>query len=172
VSAARAAARDAGRDAAPAPYRRTQRGLVVGALVASAGVAACVVAARSAARGAMPAGAVAGLAVAALVLVAVAVVFSSLTVTVDAEALRWHFAFGAFRGTLRRADVAAAEPTRTTLLDGVGLRYGPRGWLYNVAVGPAVRVVRRDGRSFRIGTDDPDGLIAALARPSGPAASR
>ena len=62
----------------------------------------------------------------------------------------------AYRHTQRGLVVAA-------LVDGVGIHAGPRGWVYNVALGPAVRVVPRDGRAFLLGTDDPAGLVGALA---------
>lgn len=152
-----------GRGGAGAPaYRHTQSGLTVVALVASGAVATLVVAATSLAGRAAPPAVWAVVAIATLVLLGSAAVFSSLTVEVDAETLHWHFAFGALRRTVPLAEVARAEATRTTLLDGVGIHIGPRGWVYNVAFGPAVRVVRHDGRAFLLGTDDPGGLAAAL----------
>jgi hypothetical protein len=164
----RAAPRPANRPAHGEPgYRRTQRARLLAVLFASGALALTVVIGRGGAWRTMPLGAWLGIAVGLVVLVACAVVFSSLTVEVDERALRWHFALGAFRQTLPHAEIASAEPTRTTLLDGIGLRFGPRGWLYNVAPGLAVRIVRRDGRTFRIGTDDPAGLVAALAAAPG-----
>jgi hypothetical protein len=149
----------------PPAYRHTQAGRLAAVLVASAAAAMAASAAavvRDAGRG-VPVGAVVASAVGVVALLAAAVVFSSLTVEVDATALRWHFAFGAVRRAVPRDAVARVEATATTLLDGVGIHRGPRGWVYNVAPGPAVRVVRRDGSALVLGTDDPDGLVAALA---------
>ena len=36
------------------------------------------------------------------------------------------------------------------------------GWMYNVWGLDAVQLELQSGKSFRIGTDDPDGLVAAL----------
>lgn len=160
------------------PYRHTQRARLLVALLVSGVLAVTVVTVAPGRGGAAAPWSAAqwtAAAVAAVALLAAAAVFSSLTVAVDDEMLRWHFAFGALARTVPRADVAGAELTATTLLDGIGIHRGPRGWVYNVALGPAIRVVRRDGSAFLLGTDDPGGLVAALA-PAGdvrrPGASR
>ena len=45
---------------------------------------------------------------------------------------------------------------------GWGIRHVPRGWMYNIAGRDSVELELQSGNVFRIGTDDPDGLLAAL----------
>lgn len=144
-------------------YRHTQSGRLIAGLIGTGVVAVSVVTGTRLAAAGAPRRVWVGLALAEAVVLGLAGLFSTFTVEVDAGALRWHFALGAFRRTVPRAEIAAVEPTRTTLLDGIGIHRGPRGWVYNVALGPAVRVVRQDGRAFLLGTDDAGGLVAALA---------
>ena len=94
------------------------------------------------------------------VLAIVLVLFSSLTVEVDDEALR--IAFGP--GLVRHAwslDRVRSRTVRNPWWYGWGIHLTPGGWLYNVAGFEAVQVVLADGRRRRIGTDDPSGLAAA-----------
>ena len=45
---------------------------------------------------------------------------------------------------------------------GYGVRKVPNGWMYNVAGLDAVELELGEDRVFRIGTDDPAALMAAL----------
>lgn len=95
-----------------------------------------------------------------IALAIVLVLFSSLTVEVDDEALR--IAFGP--GLVRHAwslDRVRSRTVRNPWWYGWGIHLTPGGWLYNVAGFEAVQVVLADGRRRRIGTDDPSGLAAA-----------
>jgi len=146
-------------------YRRTQRAstLLLGIL---GGIALVLVVALVAAAGGDPA----PLAVPAAVLVgliSLSVLFSSLTVEVDDEALRIAFGPGLVRHAWSLDRIAAARPVRNPWWYGWGIHYTPGGWLYSVAGFEAVEIVLADGRRRRVGTDDPEGLVAALgaARP-------
>jgi hypothetical protein len=99
---------------------------------------------------------------AALAMIASGLVFSSLTITTDAEQLSWHFGAGLFRKSVPLAEVVSAEPVRTTWVDGWGIHLTWRGWLYNVAGHNAVRVSLRSGKQFLLGTDEPAALAQAL----------
>jgi len=90
--------------------------------------------------------------------------WSSLTVRIDGEALRARFGLGWPRTTLRLADIATVEVTRTTFWSGWGVHRTRRGWLYNVAGLDAVLVTRKDGRAVLLGSDEPRRLKAALDR--------
>jgi hypothetical protein len=48
-------------------------------------------------------------------------------------------------------------------MEGWGIRITTRGMLYNVSGRDAVEIRLDDGRRFRLGTDDPNGLVAALS---------
>jgi hypothetical protein len=137
-------------------YRHTQTGRFVLALTLTLalGQAAAAAAAGPAARPGVLAGA--GIAL------VVGLLFSRLTTEVGGGALRFHFGPGVWRKRFALGDIASAEQTRSTWWEGVGVRITGRGMLYNVAAGPAVEVRLRSGKRFRLGTDEPDRLRAAL----------
>lgn len=134
-------------------YRHTQTGqVIIGAL----GGAALLMLALG--RAALRAGALgAGL------IAAAAVLFSSLTVTVDEQAVDARFGPGGLIGRrILLSEVVSCRQVRNEWWYGWGIRWIGTGWLYNVSGLDAVEVTLRDGERFRIGTDDPDGLSAAL----------
>jgi hypothetical protein len=100
----------------------------------------------------------------AALLVVIAVLFSSLTVVVTDGELRFHFGPGFWRKRVALDEVTAATPTQSSWWEGWGIRFTPRGMLYNVSGTNAVEIELRSGRRFRIGTDDPEGLVQALQR--------
>ena len=91
-----------------------------------------------------------------------AVLFSSLTVEVTHEELRFHFGPGFWRKRLALNEVTAATPTQNSWWEGWGIRFTPRGMLYNVSGTNAVEITLRSGQRFRIGTDEPEALVQAL----------
>ncbi len=90
------------------------------------------------------------------------VVFTQLTIEVTATELRWYFGFGLPSGRIARGDLIGATMANPGLLNGIGIHLTLRGWLWNVSLGTAVEMKRRSGADVLLGTDDPDGLIAAL----------
>jgi hypothetical protein len=102
-----------------------------------------------------------GLGVASL-LVIIGVLFSSLTVEVEGGELRFHFGPGFWRKRIALSEVTAATPTQNSWWEGWGIRFTPRGMLYNVSGTNAVEITLRSGKRFRIGTDEPEVLVQAL----------
>ena len=51
---------------------------------------------------------------------------------------------------------------RNKWIYGWGIRRLPGGWMYNVWGLDAIELDLVSGKRFRIGTDDPDGLLAAI----------
>lgn len=92
----------------------------------------------------------------------VTVTFSMLTVLVDAEQIRVYFGRGWPRKTISRADIVSVRPERNEWWHGLGIRWIPRGALWNVWGRDAAELQLRSGRVFRVGTDDVDALVAAL----------
>ena len=97
------------------------------------------------------------------IVIGVVAVFHALTIRVDDTALSWCFGLGMLGRTVPLAGIAAAFPVRNRWWYGWGIRYTPHGWLYNVDGLGAVEVTRRNGKRFRLGTDEPDALARALA---------
>jgi len=89
--------------------------------------------------------------------------FSSLTVEVEGEELRHYFGPGFWKKTYLLEDIESIKQVRNSWIFGWGIRITPHGWLYNVSGLDAVQIQLRSGRRFRIGTDDPEGLINAIS---------
>ncbi|MBK7643278.1 MAG: hypothetical protein IPJ19_09535 [Planctomycetes bacterium] len=104
------------------------------------------------------------LAVVSPLLLAALVAFGSLSTQVGARELGVHFGPGWIRRTIPLREIEQAEPVRNSWLMGWGIHYIGRGWLWNVSGFDAVELRLRGGRRFRIGTDDPQGLVDALER--------
>lgn len=88
---------------------------------------------------------------------------SSLTIEIDAEVLRWSFGCGVWRKRIDLADIASTTRVRNPWWYGFGIHRTPRGWLYNVAGLEAIEIGLRDGTTLRLGTDEPEKLMSALA---------
>jgi hypothetical protein len=140
------------------PYRHTQRGIWIAIVCLVFAAFDAAVAWRSAEW--LPA-------VVLIVLVAVAIVFSSLTVEVDGNELRWHFGPGLWTYRLALDDIDTVAIVRNRWWYGFGIRMGPGFRLYNVSGLDAVELRLRSDETRRIGTDDPQGLAAALKSPAG-----
>ena len=91
-----------------------------------------------------------------------AVLFSSLTVTVTDQELVFYFGPGFWTRRFALDDIVSAEVVRNSALYGWGIRYTPHGWLYNVSGLRAVQLTIRGEGQIRIGTDEPEALKQAL----------
>ena len=94
-------------------------------------------------------------------------VFSALTVEVDAEAIRLRFGIGLVRKRIPLAEVKAWRAVRNPWYTGWGIRLGPGYVLWNVSGRGAVELDLASGRRFRVGTDEPAALLAAITRAKG-----
>lgn len=90
--------------------------------------------------------------------------WGALTVRIQDGQLQVRFGPGFPRKSLPLGEIAAVEVTRTTLLEGWGLRRTRRGWLYNVSGFDAVLLRLTNGRTMMVGTDEPRRLKTAIER--------
>lgn len=97
-----------------------------------------------------------------VVLFFVVLLFSRLEVTVDSENVSAAFGFGWPKKAIPVVDVVAVREVRNNWWQGWGIRNISNGWMYNVWGLDAVELEMVDGKVFRIGTDDPQALSAAL----------
>jgi hypothetical protein len=97
-----------------------------------------------------------------VLLIAVAILFSSLTVEVGDNELRWYFGPGLWTYRLPLDQIENVAMVRNQWWHGFGIRKGPGFWLYNVSGLDAVELRLKSNEVRRIGTDDPQGLAAAL----------
>ncbi len=97
-----------------------------------------------------------------IILVAVYVLFGSMTVSVDGSGVHLALGVGLIRRSVPLGDIAECRPVRNSWWYGWGIRLTPRGWLWNVSGWDAVELTYRSGGHFRIGTDEPGRLCAAI----------
>jgi len=89
--------------------------------------------------------------------------FRSMTIEISDTDLAWYFGSGFPRKRVPRNDVVSAEAIRTSFLNGWGIHYTTRGWLYNVSGYGAVAVTLRNGKRFCLGSDEPEELARQLS---------
>lgn len=96
------------------------------------------------------------------ILLLVATQMWRMTVTVRDQKVILVSGTGHLKKTIDLKDVAAAEPVRNRWWYGWGLRWYPGGWLISISGLDAVEFRFREGRSLRVGTDDPWCLADAI----------
>ncbi|RZJ12970.1 MAG: hypothetical protein EOP39_02265 [Rubrivivax sp.] len=98
-----------------------------------------------------------------LVVVAALLGFSRLVTEVHGDRIVWRFGWLPWpRWQLDLDDIAKVEPASTRWMDGWGMRVTREGMLYNASGKQAVRLVLRDGRRLRLGSQEPHRLMQAL----------
>lgn len=102
----------------------------------------------------------------AVLLVAVVVInFNRLTITVDADTglVEAAFGWGWPRKQIALDEITSVDLVRNKWWYGYGVRRIPQGWMFNVWGQDAVELCRSTGRPFRLGTDEPVELAAAIS---------
>ena len=97
-----------------------------------------------------------------LFVVLVGLLFMSLTVTVNSEMVKLSFGLGLVHRNIPLDRIQSATPVRNSLWYGFGIRLTPRGWMWNIHGLSAVELAYKNGKHFRIGTADPEGLAHAI----------
>lgn len=97
-----------------------------------------------------------------LAILGLGIYLSRLEVTVTDDQVVAAFGFGKPRRAFDLNEIVEVRAVRNSWWNGWGVRKIRNGWMYNVWGLDAVQLELRSGTSFRIGTDDPDGLVAAL----------
>lgn len=139
-------------------YRHTQTSYVAWLVVLVALIAVIVMVVGSDQKGP-----VVGIAVVLAVVGAVGILFSRLTVSVDAETVQTAFGWGWPRHLVRLGDITDIRQVRNKWYYGWGIRKIPGGWMYNVWGLDAVELELQSGKKFRIGTDEPTELLGILS---------
>ena len=98
----------------------------------------------------------------ALIAVAIFALFGTMTVELDDTHLRLWFGIGTFRKKVGFNEIRAFHPVRNRWYHGWGIRWFPGGWLYNVSGLSAVELLLHTGTRIRVGTDEPEVLVARL----------
>jgi hypothetical protein len=144
------------------PYHHKQRGTLMTVSLAVAGLGILIGLISVSAAGSAPAGAVAVLSVLLVVIVVLGWWFSSMAVDVNDDELRWHLGAG-WNYRVARSDIEDAQIVRHPWWGGYGIRYaGTNRRTYIVGGCQVVEVRLKQGGWRRLGTDDPQGLLAAI----------
>ncbi|MDD4476933.1 MAG: hypothetical protein PHY40_02125 [Patescibacteria group bacterium] len=90
--------------------------------------------------------------------------FVTLTVSIDEKYLKIKFGYGIFRKKFLLSDIASVKQVKNHWYYGWGIRFClcPKIWIYNVSGFDAVEIIMKNGKIYRIGTDDPSGLETAI----------
>lgn len=135
-------------------YKHTQIGYIVISLI---GIGTAVLLALMLTMGLNPV----GVGVSAI-LVLVLFLFGTLTVAVSDEKFSFWFGVGLIRKSIPISDIERCTVTSFPWYYGWGVRYTPQGWLYCVSGLAAVKLMLKSGRVLQVGTDDAEGLCAAV----------
>ena len=139
------------------PYRHTQAGTVIIGAVACVAIVTLTI--LFAAAGTSSLLTLTVLAMSAVVLA----LFSSLTVVVGNHTLTCRFGVGLIRRDIPLKDIEQIRAVVNPWYAGWGIRWIPgKYWLWNISGFRAVELTMKDGRRFRIGTDEPEALIQAI----------
>ncbi|HEY88311.1 MAG TPA: hypothetical protein G4N98_01070 [Thermoflexia bacterium] len=97
-----------------------------------------------------------------LLLLVTLFLFYALTVQVEADSLEFWFGTGLIRKQLPLKEIVHAQIVRNPWYYGWGIHLTPHGWLYNIAGLQAIELELHSGKKVRLGTDEPEQLLAAL----------
>jgi hypothetical protein len=93
--------------------------------------------------------------------------FATLTVSIDENYLRIKFGYGIFRKKFALSEIASVARVKNNLHYGWGIRvwFRPYMWIYNISGFDAVEIIMKNGKIYRIGTDEPEKLETAIKQP-------
>lgn len=92
------------------------------------------------------------------------VLFPSLTVEIDKTRLIAKFGFGVINKQFILKDIESCRVVKNPWYYGWGIHWTPHGWLYNISSLSAVEIQMKNGKKYRIGTDEPKNLERAITR--------
>jgi len=86
--------------------------------------------------------------------------FVSLQVIIDGKYLRIKFSFGIYQKKFSLNDIMSAKTVKNHWHYGWGIRrwLWPKMWIYNVSGFDAVEIKLKNGKTYRIGTNEPKKL--------------
>lgn len=97
-----------------------------------------------------------------IILLITLALFPTLTVTVDDRLVKLYYGLGLIHKQFLLKEIETFRPVKNPWYYGWGIRYTPRGWLFNVSGLSAIELHMKSGKQYRIGTDEPAGLAQAI----------
>lgn len=92
--------------------------------------------------------------------------FASLSVTIDENYLRIKFGYGIFHKRFTLGDITSVKSVKNHWYYGWGIRlwFWPYMMIFNVSGFNAVEIRMKNGKIYRIGTDEPKELESAIKK--------
>jgi len=92
--------------------------------------------------------------------------FSSLKVVIDKNYLRIKFGYGIFKKHFPLKEIILVKIVKNHWYYGWGIRLWawPRMWIFNVSGFDAIEIKMKNGKIYRIGTDEPKKLEQAIKK--------
>ena len=90
--------------------------------------------------------------------------FLTLTVNVTEKDILIYFGPGLIRKRFPLDSIKGARAVRNKWYYGWGIRRAPNCWLYNVSGLDSVEIELKNGRIYRIGTDQPQALLREIEK--------
>lgn len=90
--------------------------------------------------------------------------FYSLTVEIDETRINVKFGIRIINKKFILKDIESCNVVRNYWYYGWGIRWTPHGWLYNISGLSAVEIKMKNGKKYRIGTDEPKNLEQAITQ--------
>ncbi len=90
--------------------------------------------------------------------------FGTLTITITEQFLKLRFGWGVFRKKFSLTEIASARKVKNRWYYGWGIRLWlwPKCWIFNVSGFDAVELTMKNGKIYRLGTDEPEKLEMAI----------
>lgn len=88
--------------------------------------------------------------------------FWSLTVEINPDHIHVYFGFGIIHRRIPYSKIKQVNVVRTPWYYGWGIRSAPHGWMFNVSGLGGVEIVFKNKERFRIGSNQPNQLYAAI----------
>jgi hypothetical protein len=88
--------------------------------------------------------------------------FATLTIQVNDQAIKIQFGIGVIRKRFALRDIQAYRLAKNPWYYGWGIHLTPDGWLFNVSGSESIELQMKNGRKYRIGTDDAQGFMIAM----------
>jgi hypothetical protein len=107
-----------------------------------------------------------------VILLVLTALFSTLTTSVGDGFFEVWFGSGLIRRRIALTDIDGVDVVENAWYYGWGIHWTPEGWLWNVAGTRGIELQFRDGRRFRVGSDEPERLAAAIRAEIGLAEQR
>lgn len=92
--------------------------------------------------------------------------FSTLAVAIDRQFLKIRFGWGLFRKKFPLSEIATVRKVKNHWYYGWGIRlwFWPKMWIFNISGFDAVELTMKNGKIYRIGTDEPEKLERSISQ--------